>query len=322
MADQFDFTVKTNPMQGISLADLVAARTPALTTALQGTNPILQALQARKQNAQRNALIQQAAQGNPVTAALLGLGIVPPQFRQPTPQYAEDIARAKAMGTIEGGGGKKSAGVERGSPEWNAIRDAIINKTATLDDAFRGFNQAQRQYMIADIKAVQPKFSFPQAKGETGAVTKTLEAPASPGIYKSIQLAKSLVPQIDLAAQAAQAVSSGNIQSINRLKSAIGIEFGSTDWSALQDYANGIADEFQAQIGQGSDAKLNLAQRMISTAKSPTQLLTGLRIIQNISKSRAQALSGQTPTVESIVGPQQGRNSNSNDALLDKYGTP
>lgn len=57
MAD-YDLTPKTNPLQGVTLADMVAAKTPALTPVLQSLGPTLQALQQRRQQAMQLASLQ------------------------------------------------------------------------------------------------------------------------------------------------------------------------------------------------------------------------------------------------------------------------
>ncbi len=166
-----------------------------------------------------------------------------------------------------------------------------------------------------------PAYDATKAEAGKGAAIAEAKAPFSGQNFKSVQLAKSLNPQIDLALDAANAVSKSDIQSINRLKEKIGIEFGDKDWSALKDYTLAIADEFQAQIGAGSDAKLDLAVKMANSAKSADQLRTSLQIMRNISKSRAQALSGQQPTVESVTGKVSGdKGGNQFDDLYKQAG--
>lgn len=84
-------------MQGLSLADLVAARTPAITAALQSANPILQALQARKQNAQRQAMIWEAAGHDPQKAAMYAIGVTPPEARaKPRTLLSSEVSKMLA----------------------------------------------------------------------------------------------------------------------------------------------------------------------------------------------------------------------------------
>lgn len=59
----FNFAPQTNPMQGVSMADLVAARQSPLTTIAQSGAPILEALRRRQEMMKRQAAIDAIAQG-------------------------------------------------------------------------------------------------------------------------------------------------------------------------------------------------------------------------------------------------------------------
>lgn len=63
MAEQYDFSPRVSPMQGVSLSDLIAARQSPLTTLAQSGPGILQALQARRMQAMQQQRMAMLAQG-------------------------------------------------------------------------------------------------------------------------------------------------------------------------------------------------------------------------------------------------------------------
>lgn len=213
---------------------------------------------------------------------------------------------------------------DRGSPEWNQLLQNVKDGKAVVDDYFKGMGQTTaRRMFIEDLSKIAPDYNFGQAAASRGAQVAERKAPFSAGAYKTAQLAKSLQPQIDLTLQALDPVNNGDVRAINNIEQKLQIGLGTDagdNFALLKDWTNGIADEFQAQIGSGSDAKLNLAQRMIDSAKNPTQLRNALHIISTISKSRAQAMSGHTPTTETVAPKPKSSKGGDTVDIIDSQG--
>lgn len=153
--------------------------------------------------------------------------------------------------------------------------------------------------------------SFNPVKAETGLSAKKAEAvaPFSPGAFKVQAGAASLMSQIPDALAAAKAIGTGDIKALNRINQAWGTQISDQNWDELRDRAATIADEFQAQIGAGSDAKLDLAVKLIDTTKSPANIARALNIVNQVATSRKQSfggdLSGNAPG-NSASSPKQG----------------
>lgn len=140
------------------------------------------------------------------------------------------------------------------------------------------------------------------SKAELAGQTSGARAPNAPQMFKIRAMAESLIPQLDMLNQAAEAVAGGDIKAINNMAGKIGVEFSDKDWSNLKKRALLVADEFQAQIGAGSDSKLDLAKQLLDTADSPKVLSAATEMLREAVKARAIASTGKKPTVSDITG--------------------
>lgn len=127
-------------------------------------------------------------------------------------------------------------------------------------------------------------------------------APSSAGMFKIRAMAESLVPQLDNLVDASDAVARGDVKLINTWAGKLGTALSQKDWSNLKKRAMIVADEFQAQIGAGSDAKLDLAKQLIDAADSPEVLKNAAAIMREAVKARAAASKGGKPTGKEISG--------------------
>ncbi len=152
-------------------------------------------------------------------------------------------------------------------------------------------------------------------KQELAAGTSAARAPNSPQMFKVRAMAESLVPQLDMLSEASDAVSRGDIKLINSLAGKMGTEFSDQDWSNLKKRAMLVADEFQAQIGAGSDSKLDLAKQLLDTADSPKVLNAATEMLREAVRARAIASTGKKPTKEEITGKKGGAGKSGGDAL-------
>ncbi len=167
-------------------------------------------------------------------------------------------------------------------PATNAMLDGVINS--------------------ADYKAAQsagggtaPQTgAFSPAQSEINFAAKKAAAVAPYGSKAfSVQAgAQSLLTQIPDALNAAKAIGSGDIVALNKINQVWGTQISDQNWDELRDRAATIADEFQAQIGAGSDKKLDLAVNLISTTKSPANIVRALNIVQQVAQSRKDAFGG------------------------------
>lgn len=202
-------------------------------------------------------------------------------------------------------------------PATNAMLDSVIDSPEYKAAVTTGGGKAA----LGSISPMQSDLNFAANKAES-------VAPFSGTAYKVRALAQSMAPQITEASKALDAIDTGDIRVLNQIGQKLGIELGTDQGRnvvVLKQWGNAIADEMQAQLGSGSDAKLNLFRDMLASAQNPKDIKSALGIISFMSKSRAEAFSpkGQQNTATSKAAPvTKGPKAGKHDALLDKYGVP
>ncbi len=184
-------------------------------------------------------------------------------------------------------------------------------KEGTDPSQIPGFGQnSLKAQMLASLNKKYPddfKGLAAAARGDkslTAAQTAEARAPSSAAMFKIRAMAKSLVPQLDNLVDASDAVARGDVKLINTWAGKLGTELSQKDWSNLKKRAMIVADEFQAQIGAGSDSKLDLAKQLIDSADSPEVLKNAAAIMREAVKARAAASKGESPTGKEIAGDE------------------
>lgn len=152
-------------------------------------------------------------------------------------------------------------------------------------------------------------------KGSVSASQSAARAPNSPQMFKIRAMANSLIPQLDLLSKASDAVSRSDVRAINSLQGQVGVAFSNKDWSNLKKRAMIVADEFQAQIGAGSDQKLDLATKLIHSADSADVLNNAINIMKSAVKARAIASTGAIPSEGQIEEKNQNSQKDETDPL-------
>lgn len=193
---------------------------------------------------------------------------------------------------------------------------ATGGKEGTDPAQIPGFGQnSLKSQMLASLNKKYPgDFKGLAAAGRgdkalTAGQSAEARAPASSGMFKIRAMAESLVPQLDNLVDASDAVARGDIKLINKWSGKLGTELSAQDWSNLKKRAMIVADEFQAQIGAGSDAKLDLAKQLIDSSDSAETLKNAAAIMREAVKARAIASKGGKPTGKEISSSESKENS-------------
>lgn len=171
-----------------------------------------------------------------------------------------------------------------------------------------------RNHPDYDLQNLKLAYSGKEAATKAAAASEA-RAPNSPGMFKIRAMSNSLIPQLDSLSEASDAVARGDIKTINSLKGKIGAEFSDKDWSALKKRAMLVADEFQAQVGAGSDSKLDLAKQLLDSSDSPQVMGAAVKMLREAVKARAIASTGRVPTKEEIYSESGGVSLPSMDAI-------
>lgn len=113
------------------------------------------------------------------------------------------------------------------------------------------------------------------------------------GAQKPARLMRSLLPSLDYLDQLSKEVSPDNLKIINKYGIKLAAEKGDAKAQELMSVSQAIADEFQAMIGGGSNAKLELGLNLFDTAKTPEQIARTTNFVRQNLANRADALLGK-----------------------------
>lgn len=187
-----------------------------------------------------------------------------------------------------------------------------------------GFGQnSLKAQALARAFQINPKFSPQEAELNFKGKTAETSFEHGQGAQKPARLMKSLLPTIDYLQQLSDGIPSTEIKLINRLGLAGAAAAGSAQAQEIIDASNIVADEFQAMIGGGSNAKLELGMNLFESSKTPEQLRRTLANVKANLVNRSNALTGQEiGNGASFYGQQQKKSAEERFSELEKKGIP
>lgn len=144
------------------------------------------------------------------------------------------------------------------------------------------------------------------------------------GAQKPARLMKSLIPSLDYLGQISKDMGNDNWKVINKYGIKVAAERGDSKAQEMLDASSAISDEFQAMIGGGSNAKLELGMHLFESSKTPEQLARSINFVKQNLNNRSEALLGKekgTP-IKTLEQNQSKGKGGDHSALLDKYGAP
>lgn len=112
-------------------------------------------------------------------------------------------------------------------------------------------------------------------------------------VQKPARLMRSLVPSLDYLQKIATERGPSDYKLINKYGLKLAAEKGDPTAQEILDVANATADEYQAMIGGGSDAKLELGFHLFDTAKNGPQIARTVNFVKQNLANRANALEGK-----------------------------
>lgn len=163
----------------------------------------------------------------------------------------------------------------------------------------RGPVRAQVMQALYDI---DPKFDMTAAETKY----KQLGFQASQPAMTRSATAQSISPLLDGMETELGTSGLTRFPLLNKLKAAGHYAVGSTKMSGVSKSAQAISDELQAMVGQGSDAKLKLAQSLLGTTDSPAQMKQGIDMVRAMINGRTGAFTGGIPEPQSRNRPVPG----------------
>jgi hypothetical protein len=101
---------------------------------------------------------------------------------------------------------------------------------------------------------------------------------------------------LDYLQQLSKQVSPDSWKIINEYGVKLAAQKGDPGAQELMDVSSAISDEFQAMIGGGSNAKLELGMHLFDLAKKPESVARVVNFMKQNLQNRADALLGKPPT--------------------------
>ena len=137
-----------------------------------------------------------------------------------------------------------------------------------------------------------------------------------PDVQGKARTASSIISDANTLKALSTSLGKDSYQAINKLGLEVAAQRGDVKAQELLDQAKLVADRFQALVGGGSDAKLELGLSLFSAAKTPAQIERGIarmtESLQNYSSSlqgKPMTASGDAPKTSaggmvSVVSPE------------------
>lgn len=117
----------------------------------------------------------------------------------------------------------------------------------------------------------------------------------------------AILPRIDAAVKASDAVPRTELQFINKVGIAAAAKTGNRAAQNLLVQTKLVSDEFQSQFGSGSDAKLDLAMDLLSSAQTVEQFRDSAKNLKDAMVARREAiLTGKVPASTDTKTPPEG----------------
>lgn len=241
--------------------------------------------------------------GSPAMPSASGANLMP-GVQQRSPGAAAQFPTGRPMGTS----GVSQSGQVLGpqNPGNNLVDQEAMNvitgnKPPSMIKG-RGVDPKLSAAITNRINQLAPGFDWEKAETAYAGKTQAAQTQAGQGMQMPIRLGQSLLPNLDRLEVLANQYGKDSWQTINKYGMKLASERGDRGANAINTQASIISDEIQSMFGSGSDAKLDLATNLLSTAKTKEQLLDSTQLVRNAVKNRVQALSGQTPSNEKLPG--------------------
>ncbi len=220
----------------------------------------------------------------------------------------EEARRAQIENGILGGNGGASGlagAVEKSMREGKMAPDAL--------NGLRGdMGQMLRLGITGDMARAGDNVVALQNAADKS--NTTAKAEGGPEFQAKIRTARSIIADANVLKDISASLKSSDYQLINKFGLAVAAQKGSVAAQELLDQSNIVADRFQALIGGGSDAKLELGQNLFSAAKTDKQLARGIARISESLNNYASSLSGKGTTASDIV--PAGKDSRDANAII------
>ncbi len=182
------------------------------------------------------------------------------------------------------------------------IANAIRNKTMTPD---QGFGAVSSRNGTALALANNLATSGTDAQGLQNAADKntaTAKYEGGPDVQGKVRTAQSITSDANVLKDLSANLKSSDWQIVNKYGLAIAAQKGSVPAQEILDQAKLVADRFQALVGGGSDAKLELGLNLFDAAKTPAQITRSVARVNESLANYASSLKGNG-TSESKIAP-------------------
>ncbi len=114
-----------------------------------------------------------------------------------------------------------------------------------------------------------------------------------PEVQGKVRTAKSISADANVLGDLASKLGKNDWQVVNKLGLAVAAQRGNVPAQEILDQAKLVADRFQALVGGGSDAKLELGLNLFDAAKTPAQLQRSVARVNESLGNYSSSLQGQ-----------------------------